>query len=223
MSEFRSATRQQTSLLTGIEKRTLIAIARRLPGWVNSDHLTALGFAGLVGAGGAYWYSSHARGLGLALVVAALIVNWFGDSLDGTVARVRDQQRPRYGFYIDHVLDSIGTAALAGGLALSGLMSPVIAALFLIVYLLVSIETFLATYALGEFQMSYGFFGPTELRVLLVIGNAVAWKRPEVVMFGARYLLFDVGFACGIVGLAAILVWSTVGHTRRLYREETRH
>src|SRR5436305_15247559 len=98
--------RVHTSLLAAAEKRALIGIAYRLPKWVNSDHLTALGFVALVGAGGAYWAASR-EPLALLLVIVLLALNWFGDSLDGTVARVRNRQRPRYGFYIDHILDAI--------------------------------------------------------------------------------------------------------------------
>jgi len=222
MTEFKQAARQQTSVLAAAEKRALIAIAQRLPRWVNSDHLSALGFIGMAAAGLAYWYASIDKAVGLSLVAVFLVINWFGDSLDGTIARVRNQQRPRYGFYLDHILDSIGSVFLLGGLGFSGLMSPAIAAMLLIAYLLLSIEVFLATYAIGKFQMSFGFFGPTELRVLLIIGNAVAYFRPDVDMFGRWYKLFDVGCLCGIIGMVAILIHSTVRHTVQLYREETK-
>ncbi len=222
MTEFKQADRQQTSVLAAAEKRALIAIANSLPLWVNSDHLSALGFLGMVAAGLSYWYASIDRLTGLSLVAVFLVINWFGDSLDGTLARVRNQQRPRYGFYLDHVLDSIGSAFLLGGLGFSGLMNPAVAAALLIAYLLLSIEVFLATYAIGKFQMSFGLFGPTELRVLLIIGNTVAYFRPDVNIFGRYYKLFDVGCLCGIIGMVGILLWSAARHTIQLYREETR-
>ncbi len=208
-------------MLAAMEKRTLIGIAQRLPAWVNSDHLTGLGFVAIVAAGAAYWYAS-VNPLGLLLVIPLLAMNWFGDSLDGTLARVRNQQRPRYGFYIDHILDSFGITFLIGGLALSGYLSPVVAVAFLIPYLLLSIEIFLATYTIGKFHISHWSFGPTELRILLCVGNLFALRNPYATIAGQPYLLFDLGFAVGAVGVTVILVQATVKHTMQLYREETR-
>ncbi len=222
MSEFQHAARQQTSLLSPLERRALAWLAAHMPAWINSDHLTAIGFLGMVAAGFAYWYSAFDRITGLALVVVFLILNWFGDSLDGTVARYRDLQRPRYGFYLDHILDCIGSVFLIGGLGLSGLMSPAIAAALLIAYLLLSIEAFLTTYTIGKFQINAGAFSPTELRVLLIIGNGFVLWRPMVDLFGRQYKLYDVGGVCGAVGMVAILLYFTVKHTAQLYREETK-
>src|ERR1700683_1018502 len=139
--EFQSAERLQHSLLTPIEKRVLLWLAERLPAWVNSDHLTLLGFLSLAGVGCSYWYSRQSRA-GLVLASLFLILNWFGDSLDGTLARVRNRQRPRYGFYVDHMLDACGSVFVFAGLALSGYMSPRIAAALLVAYLLLSIEAY---------------------------------------------------------------------------------
>lgn len=222
MSEFKQAAREHTSITASAEKRLLIWIAGRLPRWINSDHLTALGFLSMAAAGLSYWYSATDKAAGLTLVAVFLVLNWFGDSLDGTVARVRNLQRPRYGFYLDHVLDSIGSAFLITGIGLSGIMSMPIAMALLVTYLLVSIETFLATYALGKFQMNAGFFGPTELRVLLLVGNAFLFYRPVVTILGGQYKLFDVGGLCGAVGMVFILVNSTARHAAALYREETK-
>jgi phosphatidylglycerophosphate synthase len=217
---FKQAERSHTSVLAAAEKRTLIRIAGRLPQWVNSDHLTALGFVSLIAAGASYWCSS-VNPLALLAVIAFLILNWFGDSLDGTLARVRNKQRPRYGFYVDHILDALGMFFLIGGLSLSGLMTPAIAFAFLVAYLLLSIEIYLATYAVGTFHLSYWKFGPTELRILLAIGNLFALRNPTAAIAGRKFLLFDVGFAIGTVALAIILVQATVKHTVQLYREET--
>ncbi|MBI5283082.1 MAG: CDP-alcohol phosphatidyltransferase family protein [Candidatus Solibacter usitatus] len=222
MTEFKSADRTQASIMAAAEKRVLIWLAQRMPPWVNSDHLTAIGFLGQAAAGLSYWYAKRDPFTGLLLVILFLVVNWFGDSLDGTLARVRDLQRPRYGFYLDHILDSIGSVFLLGGLGLSGYMSPEVGAGLLIAYLLLSIEVFLATYTLGKFRISFGAFSPTELRILLIVGNLVALWRPMVNIAGRYYLLFDAGGVCGIVGMTAILIGSTVRHTRQLYREETR-
>ena len=132
---FREADRKQLSMLAAVEKKTLIWMARRMPRWVNSDQLTALGFAAMFAAGLCYWAASLDR-RALIGAIAALAVNWFGDSLDGTLARVRNRLRPRYGFYVDHITDAIGTFFLMGGLALSSYMSPYIALGLLIVYFL---------------------------------------------------------------------------------------
>src|SRR6266852_7099211 len=156
--------------------------------------------------------------LGLLLVVVCLAVNWFGDSLDGTLARVRQQQRPRYGFYVDHMIDSIGAVAMMGGLALSGYMHPVIAIGLLIGFLLLSIQSYLATYTLGEFHLSFWRVGPTELRILLAIGSLAVFRWAWVIH--GHYRLFDVGGAIGLVGMAAMLIVFTLRNTARLYREE---
>src|SRR5438552_334879 len=175
---FKAADRSHTSFLAAAEKRTLLWLAARLPAWVNSDHLTALGFAAIVATGASYAY---ARVTPYALIAAIplLAANWFGDSLDGTLARVRNRQRPRYGFYVDHILDAVGTFFLMTGLAFSGYMTAGVAYAFLIAYLLLSIEVYLATYSIGVFHLSYWRFGPTELRVLLVIGNLFALRSPN--------------------------------------------
>ena len=220
-AEFKTANRSHTSLLADVEKRTLIWIATRLPARVNSDHLTVLGFVSLIAAGGAYWYSkSHP--LALLAVIVLLVLNWFGDSLDGTLARVRNRLRPRYGFYVDHILDAIGTVCLFTGLALSGLMTPLVAQVFLVLYLLLSIEVYLATYTLGTFHLSHWKFGPTELRILLSIGNLFALRNPEAHLGSYKFLLFDAGFAIGALGVALILIQATIRHTLELYRKETR-
>ena len=142
---FQAASREHTSMLAAAEKRTLIRIAQRLPAWVNSDHLTGLGFVSLLAAAACYWLARWSPWALLA-VLPFLALNWFGDSLDGTLARVRDQQRPRYGFYVDHILDAIGIFFLISGIALSGYMTPAVAYAFLVAYLLLSIEIYLATY-----------------------------------------------------------------------------
>src|SRR5215471_9072880 len=216
-ASFRQATRVHRSFLAAAEKRTLVWIAERMPARVNSDHLTVLGFAAQIATGVCYALAVHDRRMLLAAIVC-LAVNWFGDSLDGTLARVRQRQRPRYGFYVDHITDSIGATAMMTGLALSGYMHPVIAIGLLIAFLLLSIQSYLATHTLGEFHLSFWHFGPTELRILLVMGN-LALFRWEWVM-GGRFRLFDLGGAIGLAGMIAMLVFFTAKNTARLYREE---
>jgi phosphatidylglycerophosphate synthase len=211
--------RVQESWVSSGEKRTLLWLAARTPRWINPDHLTGLGLAAQVGAGICY---ALARWNEYALVgvIVFLALNWLGDSLDGTLARVRQRLRPRYGFYVDHMVDTFGALALMGGLALSGFMRPWIAISLLIAFLMLSIQSYLATHALGEFRLSFFRFGPTELRLLLVAGNlAVLWK-PRVHFFGGEYRLFDVGGAIGLAGMAAVLICFTVENTLRLYRGE---
>jgi phosphatidylglycerophosphate synthase len=220
-TSFKTAERSHSSFLAAREKQALLWIAARLPEWVNSDHLTGLGFVSLVAAGGAYWYSKG-HPLALLAVIGFLALNWFGDSLDGTLARVRNRLRPRYGFYIDHILDATGTFFLMTGLALSGLMTPMLALAFLIAYLLLSIEIYLATYTVGTFHLSYWNFGPTELRILLSIGNLYALYRPDAQLGPCTFLVFDAGFVIGTAALAVILVQATVRHTVELYRQETK-
>jgi len=216
---FQEASREQMSLLAPLEKKCLIWMARHAPRWINSDHLTALGLISLAGAGLSYWYARW-NSAGLLLVIAFLVLNWLGDSLDGTLARVRNQQRPRYGFYVDHVVDAFGTFFLLGGLALSGYMSERIALGLLIAYFMLSIEVYLATYTLGTFNLSFWKFSPTELRILLMIGNIALFYRPVVRLFSGSYLLFDVGGAIGIIGMALMLVTAVARHTAALYRAE---
>jgi len=212
-------TRVHASLLAAIEKRCLIAMARRLPEWVGSDHLTVLGAVAMLGAGSAFWLGSR-NPLALLAVVVLLAVNWFGDSLDGTLARVRHQERPRYGFYVDHVLDVLGILFLFAGLVAGGFMTPIVGAGFLLAYYLLTIEIALATHTVGTFKISYWKVGPTELRLLFAAGTLQLLRSPDVVLFGQHYLLFDVGAVVAIVGLIATFIASAIGNTATLYRRE---
>lgn len=216
---FHEAKRIQESFLARVEKKTLLWLAQRTPSWINSDHLTLLGLLSMAGAGAAYWWSRTSR-LGLILVVVCLALNWLGDSLDGTLARFRGHSRPRYGFYVDHVVDAFSALFLLGGLALSGSISPGIALGLLVAYLLLSIEIYLATYALGEFKISYFKMGPSELRIVLSIGTLVLLKKSVVHLLGRSYRLLDVAGTLGISGMMLVLVISAVQHTIRLYRQE---
>ncbi len=218
-AEFKEASREQLSFLAPIEKKCLIWLAGRMPRCINSDHLTALGLLALLGAGLSYWYASRSRA-GLLLCVLFLALNWLGDSLDGTLARVRNRQRPRYGFYVDHVVDAFGTFFLLGGLGLSGYMSPSIATGLLIAYFLLTIEVYLATYTIGAFHISFWKFSPTELRILLCVGNLALLRWPMGRVFGYSFPLFDIGGVIGIIGMALMLIVAVVRHTVYLYRAE---
>jgi len=178
-----------------------------------------LGFLSMIAAGLCYRAASWDRRALLGVIVALAAI-WFGDSLDCTLARVRNRLRPRYGVYVDHITDAIGTFFLLGGLALSGYMNPFLALGLLIAYFLLSIEVYLTTYTIGAFHLSFWSFGPTELRLLLCIGNVALFYRPVVHLLGRELLLFDIGGAIGIAGMGLMLLWSSLRHTRALYDAE---
>jgi phosphatidylglycerophosphate synthase len=212
--------RRNHSLTAAPEKRLLEAMARRLPPTINSDHLSALGLAAMAAAGAGF-AALPASPWAAAAVVAALAANWVGDSLDGTVARVRGQLRPRYGYYVDHVIDLAGTTLLFAGIAWSGVMSPLIAAAVLVGYLLVAAETYLMTHAAGVFRMSFLGMGPTELRLLLAAGAIKAAATPYVTLGGwPPVRLFDLGGAVAIAGLLLAFIASALQNTRALYVAE---
>jgi phosphatidylglycerophosphate synthase len=203
-------------LLAEVERQVLVWLAVRLPPQVTSDGLTYLGAAGMVGAGCALAAASQSR-TWLVLVPVFLAINWFGDSLDGTLARVRNAQRPRYGYYVDHAVDLVNTLVLFAGLAVSDIASPLIAAGLLVAYLLLAAESFLATHALGVFRISFGGFGPTELRILLSAGAIAAIGRPVVTPFGlGEVRLWDLGGVCGIVGMMTVFAITAVRNARAL-------
>jgi len=217
VNRFENARRIHNGLTSNWERRALTWMAERTPGLINSDHLTILGLLAQVMAGVSYALARWNR-YWLLAVIGFLALNWLGDSLDGTIARVRQQLRPRYGFYVDHIVDSFGGLALMAGLALSGYTHPYVAIGLLVAFLLLSIQSYLATYTLGEFQLSFWNFGPTELRILLAVGNLALLYRP--IIFHGRYRLFDVGGVIGLVGMAVMLICFTARNTRRLYLEE---
>ena len=217
--EFHEAQRHLAGLTARAEKRALLLLASRTPGWITSDHLTLLGLASTAACGALYAASGRHAWL-LLVVNLGLALNWLGDSLDGTLARHRGVERPRFGFYVDHLADAFGALFLLGGLALSGLMSPLVAAGVLAAYFLLAIETYLATYAIGRFEISFGPFGGTELRILLAIANVFILRRPLWTLGGVEWLAFDVlgtGFAAV---LAVVTVIAGIRGTRALVRVE---
>lgn len=211
--------RVQESWVATWERHVLVWLARKTPKPIGPDHLTLLGFLAQVGAGISYALAFRNR-FWLLGVIACLALNWLGDSLDGTLARVRHKLRPRYGFYVDHMVDSFGGLALMGGLALSGYMHPWIAIGLLIAFLMLSIQSYLATHTLGEFRLSFWKFGPTELRILLAVGNLALFWKPRVHLLGHQYRLFDVGGIVGLAGMTIMLVFFTAQNAVRLYRAE---
>jgi archaetidylinositol phosphate synthase len=212
--------REYGGLLATPEKRALLWLVRRTPLWINSDHLTVLGLFSMLAAGVCYWAARWNK-FALWLVVLCLALNWLGDSLDGTLARFRNCQRPRYGYYVDHVIDLIGTAALLGGLACSGFMNPLIAVALLSAFALVEAEVFLATHVQQIFRLSCFHVGPTELRIVLAAGTLHLLHSPWVRIAGSGpYLLFDIGGIVSIAGLLSALVYSALRNARALYLAE---
>lgn len=218
-NNFKNATREQTSVLAPLERAALQGLVRRMPGWVNSDHLSLLGLVAMFLAGLFYALSGR-NPLLLHAVNLCIFLNWFGDSLDGTLARYRDRQRPRYGFYVDHIIDTFGTMFLIFGLALSGYITERVAAITLIVFLMVAINSYLAAHTLGIFKISHGKLGPTEIRLVLIVGNLFLIHGAHARIFGHRFLLFDIGGMVGIIVMGTMLVFSSIKNTYTLYKLE---
>ncbi len=219
---FQHAERAQKSVLANLEKKCLVWMAQRLPRWVSSDQLTVLGILGTVGVCLSFWLARSNR-TGLLLAIFCLGVNWFGDSLDGTLARVRNQPRPRYGFYVDHVVDTVGALLLVGGIVLSGYMTIPFAAAALLAFYILSTEVYLAAYTIGTFHLSFGGVGPTEMRILLAFGCSWLFFHPRlplVYVLGRTYLLLDVSGAIAAFGMLMMFFAAAARHTRLLYRAE---
>jgi len=216
-----SHVREHRSVLAAPEKRLLIFIAQRLPRAINSDHLTTLALLAM-GIAGAAFAASRWDIRALWFVVIGLALNWFGDSLDGTLARVRHMERPRYGFYVDHVLDIAGATLLFGGLACSPFMTPIVALGVLIAYLLVSGEVFLATSVRGVFKMSVWGVGPTELRILLAAGTIALFRQPVVSVGPLTVPLFDAGGVIAATGLVVVFIVSVLRNATALAVAEER-
>ena len=171
MPETYRAARERRAITAGLERRVLQAMARRLPPSITSDHLTAIGVLGAIGVGVAYALSVFSPHW-LWLASAMLVVNWFGDSLDGTVARVRGTERPRYGYYLDHAVDGLTTAIIGAGIGLSPVVDLRAALVLVVLYLIMSINVYLESSVFGVFRMDYGVVGPTEGRLILIALNA---------------------------------------------------
>lgn len=208
--------RELTFLIAEPERRLLRAIAARLPAWVTSDQLTLLGVAGAVGAGAAYALSIFGA-VWLWVASGLLLVNWFGDSLDGTLARVRRAERPRYGYYLDHVVDAFATAAIGAGIGLSPYVDVAVALAGVLAYLVLSINVYLESAVFGVFRLGYGRIGPTEARIVLVLGNALL----AAVGSGPVVVTIANGAAAALVaGMVALVARRMVRNLRELARLE---
>ena len=200
-------TRDKRFLLALPEARVLEWIAKRLPSRVKPDHLTALGVLASIGIAAAYVLSNGDR-MWLWAASALLVVHWLGDSLDGTLARVRRSERPRYGYYLDHLVDAFATAAIGIGLGLSPYMLLAVGLAIVVAYLILSINTYLETHAFGVFTLGYGRFGPTEARLMLIAVNTAL----AIGLIG-NGLLDVLG-----IGLAAAMIAALIGRAGRNLR-----
>jgi len=213
---FNEARREHKSLTAAAEKKLLVWIAERLPPWINADHLTSLGLLAFLAGGVFYWLCARDHAW-LHAVNACLVLNWLGDSLDGTVARVRQKLRPRYGFYVDHMVDALAALFLLLGLAYSTLITPAVAIALLVAYFFLTINMGYATHALGVFKISYGAMGGTEMRILLALVNLAVLCWPQVEIAGHSVLLFDVFGILATVAVAVTALRSTAQVAKRLY------
>lgn len=219
-------TRRATFVLSDAEKKLLVAIAGRLPRWVLPDHLTLFGMLGSALVTASYLMSNHAVWW-LWMANLGFVINWFGDSLDGTTARVRRIQRPRYGFYLDHLTDAFSTIAIGLGLGLSPYMLLAVGLAIVAGYLVLSINVYLESQVLGDFRFGYGVVGPTETRLILIALNTVAalvGPVPYTVM-GVGATVFDLFGVVAVLGMLLMLgrrVARNLGHLARLEPANTR-
>jgi phosphatidylglycerophosphate synthase len=216
-----SAPREKTFLLAGPEARALDWIARRLPARVMPDHLTALGVAAAAAIAAAYALSAHSTAW-LWAASALLVVHWLGDSLDGTLARVRRSERPRYGYYLDHLVDAVATALIGLGLGLSPYLLLTTGLVVVIAYLVLSINTYLETQVLGVFSLGYGRVGPTEARLALIALNiAMALGVPvSFAVLGVTLSVLDVVALCAVAVMLAALAVRAARNLRTLALRE---
>jgi phosphatidylglycerophosphate synthase len=210
------ATREASFVLAKPEKRLLTWIAARVPRRFLPDDFTALGVLAALGVCAAYQLSNQSLDW-LWVASALLVVQWLGDSLDGTLARVRKIERPTYGYYLDHLVDAIATAAIGIGLGLSPLMLLSIGTLIVVGYLILSINVYLESYAFGRFSIGYGLIGPTEMRLILIALNSVVALGAglDFVVVDLRLTVFDV---IGL-GIAATMLTLLIGRAARNLRD----
>jgi len=214
---------QRTSqfLLSGFEKAVFPRLAAALPAWVKPDHLTILGLLASTGIAVAYLLTNRSPHW-LWVASALLVVQWFGDSLDGTLARVRHAERPRYGYYLDHLTDAYSTLAIGLGLGFSPYMLLSVGLAISLAYLLLSVNVYLETHVFGEFSFSYGRLGPTEVRVLLILLNTAVFFGAALPfdLLGSGATIFDVFGIAVVLAMLALLLGRATGNLRRLARLE---
>lgn len=200
--------RIQTSLLNAIEKEILVWLAKRQPRWMTSDILTAIGVAGAIVVAIGYVLSNYHVGW-FCLASLGFAINWYGDSLDGTLARVRGTQRPIYGFYLDHNIDGITMAIMCVGAGLSDLLNLYIAMGVLAVYLLLSISVYINAHLKGEFKLTYAGMGPTEFRLIMIVVNTLFALITPLREWATSFTIANTSISLGafdIIGLFILIV-----------------
>ena len=202
------AVRIQTSVLNALEKKVLVWLAQRQPRWVTSDMLTYIGVLGAVVIAAGYILASHNINF-LWLSSLGFIINWYGDSLDGTLARVRNTQRPIYGYYLDHTVDAINEVMIFVGVGLSGLMHLEIALLALVMYLLMTINLSINAHLKKEFKLTYAKMGPTEFRIIMILINTLFATISPLREFSHSFVIFGSEFtfkALDYIGIAIVII-----------------
>jgi len=208
MSKIESHKRVHDMLLGSLERPLLQWFCARMPLWVNSDILTGVGVYGSVLVFFSYWLTYNDKGF-LWLASLGFFINWFGDSLDGTLARYRKVERPKYGFFVDHTVDSLSVVLIFVGLGLSPYVRLEIAALACIGYLLVSILAYINAFVSGEFKISYARIGPTEMRLIAVLANTTIFflGNPKMSFVFGSTSVFNLFVAIvGIILFVAFIV-----------------
>ena len=199
------AIRIQTSFINGLEKKALIWIAKRLPRWVTSDMLTAVGTLGALVV--AIGFALSGRSIQwLWLSSAGLVINWFGDSLDGTLARVRNCQRPIYGYYVDHTVDCVNEGLMFIGAGLSPFLHLEFALLAFAIYLVLTINVSINAHLKGEFRLTYIKLGPTEFRLIIIIANTLLITIPALTAIRHSYTLFSHSITMRILDYVAVVI-----------------
>ena len=199
----KQAARIQTSILNPLEKKVLVWLAQRMPKWVTSDMLTFVGFLGsVIMATGYALANNDLRWLWLSCF--GLLVNWFGDSLDGSLARVRNTQRKTYGFFIDHNVDVINETIMFIGVGCSPLVNMSFAMLALVAYFMISIYVYIDCHLKGEMRLTYGGLGPTEFRLMLIIVNICFMYIPWLTEWKKPITLFHNDFMIGLFDYIAV-------------------
>ncbi|MBQ6437603.1 MAG: CDP-alcohol phosphatidyltransferase family protein [Bacteroidales bacterium] len=213
MKSSEQSVRIQTSLLNGVEKKVLLWLAKRQPKWVDPDFLTLIGFIGaLVIAAGYILSNCNANYLWLASL--GFVINWYGDSLDGTLARYRKRQRPVYGFYLDHTMDAINETIMFMGVGISPFMRFDLSCILLILYLMLTLNVAMNAHLRGEFRLTYAKLGPTEFRLICIIANTVlvfsqrlrTWAM-ELQWFSSRFELHILDILGGFILLVLVLIY----------------
>jgi len=217
MRDSKSHTRINDILLGPLERPALQWLAARMPGWVNPDILTSVGLLGSAVIFFSYWLTNITAHF-LWLASLGLVINWFGDSLDGTLARFRKIERPKYGFFIDHTVDAVSTLLVVFGLGLSPYVKFEIACLALIGYLLMSVFVYIRTCVQGVFKISYGRFGPTEVRLIVIIANTIIYflGNPVVALPFGSLSVYDLIAGIVAIALTVIFLFSTISQAREL-------